>query len=138
MEHQYACKVLELCGSFGQCDIPNRSSMEFVARRIQTVELQYKERVRDGERGQPSGPASGLAGFNFLTADENDVFDGSSHVGATVCCAPSLVEHVSKELEREAQIQKQARKAREERNLARNPVPPTPDNDKSGGGGKKK
>ncbi|CAK0886528.1 unnamed protein product [Prorocentrum cordatum] len=36
-----------------------------------------------------------------------DLFEGRQHVNPTVYCAPTLIEHVSKELEKESQIQKQ-------------------------------
>ena len=134
------CRILELAGTFDQLDIPNLASLEVVARRLETIEYSYKDRTRDGERGMPAAAAgSSLGGFNLLSFDEADLFDGSGHVGSTVCCAPSLVEHVSKELEKEAQIQKQARKAREERALTRNPHHPSGSSEgPPTGGGKKK
>eukprot|EP00959_Pyramimonas_sp_CCMP1952_P398289 8345149-Pyramimonas_sp.AAC.1 len=49
-----------------------------------------------------------------------NLFEGRQRVSPTVCFAPSLVEHASKELEK-WQVQEQARKAREERNLRRQP-----------------
>lgn len=60
-----------------------------------------------------------LAGQALISADEMDLFEGGGHVSTTVCCSPLLIEHVSHELEKEARIHKEARKAREERTLLR-------------------
>ena len=63
--------------------------------------------------------ATATAGQAQVTADEADLFEGIGHVHGTVCCAPELVAHVASELEKESKIQKEARKAREEKALQR-------------------
>ena len=70
-------------------------------------------------------------------SSQADLFEGAGKLAKTVCCCPELIEHVSKELEKEAQIQKQARKAREEKTLLRNP-PSVHSKDGGKGGGKNK
>ena len=55
-----------------------------------------------------------VAGQATVTADEIETLSGSQHVCGTVCVAPALVTYLSGELEEEANIQKQARKARAE------------------------
>lgn len=132
--HAQCCRYLQLAGSFDQLDLSNNSIIEAVARRLQVIEWQYRDRVRDGDRGLAGATSAGSAsGITPASQDEVDLFEGTSHVGSTVCCCPDLVEHVSRELEREAQIQKNARKAREEKQLAR--APPASDRHKGGGRG---
>ena len=111
-------------GSFDQVGCPNLASCERIARRIQAVEY------FDGDRG--GSAMAGHSGGVMMTDDEVDIFEGRAHTGSSVCCDPSMIEHVSKELEKEAAIQKQARKAREEKGLTRAP-PPEPEG--KGGGG---
>ena len=120
-EHGQLCAYLEAAGSMDQLDLSNLVVMERIARRLQTIEYQYAEKVRDNERGGSAGATASASGSAVITNDEIDLFEGRQHVNPTVCCAPSLIEHVSKELEKEAQIQKQARKAREEKALLRQP-----------------
>ncbi|CAK0823709.1 unnamed protein product, partial [Prorocentrum cordatum] len=106
-EHGQLCWYLEAAGSVDQLDLSNLVVMEKIARRLQTIEYQYAEKVREGERGGTAGASSSVAGSAVITHDEMDLFEGRQHVNPTVCCAPTLIEHVSKELEKESQIQKQ-------------------------------
>ena len=117
-------------GSVDPLDLSNLVVMEKVARRLQTIEYQHAAKIRKGERGPLAGSASSSSRPAVITCDEMDLFEGRQRVNATACCAPALIEHASKELEKEAQIQKQARKARWERALCRQPR-----GDGSGGGG---
>lgn len=117
-EHQQCCRYLALAGSYDQLDITNLACLEAVARRLQTIEFQYKKRVKDHERGA-GGSTAALAGQVLISLDEMDLFEGGGHVSTTVCCSPLLIEHVSHELEKEACIHKEARKAREQRSLPR-------------------
>ena len=86
-----------------------------------------------------------------MSGGEADLFDGIGAADNSVCVAPKLVEWIAAELQKTAAIDKAARKAREERSLAKTTVsleqppllanlPPTADKaDKAGkGGGKKK
>ncbi|CAK0838220.1 unnamed protein product [Prorocentrum cordatum] len=113
-EHGQLCSYLEAAGSVDQLDLSNLVVMEKIARRLQTIEYQYAEKVREGERGGTAGASSAVAGSAVTANDEMDLFEGRERVNPTVCCAPTLIEHASKELEKESQIQKQARKARRE------------------------
>lgn len=135
LEHQQCCRFMALAGMYDQLDVTNLACLEAVARRLQTIEYQYRERVRDSDQGTSSAGAS-MAGQVMITADEAELFAGSSHVASTICCAPALVEHVSRELEKEARVAKETRKAREERALLRRTPPPGEETGK--GGGKKK
>ncbi|CAK0801276.1 unnamed protein product [Prorocentrum cordatum] len=107
-EHGQLCSYLEAAGSVDQLDLSNLVVMEKIARRLQTMEYQCAEKVREGERGGSAGASSSVAGSAVITNDEMDLFEGRQHVNPTVCCAPAPIEHASKELEKESQIQKQA------------------------------
>ena len=131
-EHAMLCDVLEHAGSYDNLDICNLACIEALARRLQTIEYQHRERVRDGERGGHSSVTE-LGGTAVLTDDEMDFFQGRSHASSTVCCSPALIKHVADGMEKEALIAKQSRKAREEKGLARSP----PNKDKGGKGGGK-
>ena len=54
-----------------------------------------------------------------MAAEEQELFMGSRSSDGAVMIAPALVEYVAKELEKQSAIDKQARKAREERALKR-------------------
>ncbi|CAK0906638.1 unnamed protein product [Prorocentrum cordatum] len=111
-ENGQLSSYVEAAGSMDQLELSNLVVIEKAAGRPQTVE--YHD-------GGAAGDAAGVTGSAVIMRDEMDLFEGRQHVNPTVCCAPSLVEHASKEFEKESQIQKQARKAREERALLRQP-----------------
>ncbi|CAK0891375.1 unnamed protein product, partial [Prorocentrum cordatum] len=56
------CSYLEAAGSMHQFGVSNIVVIEKVARRLQTLEYQYAEILRDGERGGAAGAAAGVAG----------------------------------------------------------------------------
>lgn len=110
----------------------NLVCLEALDRRLETLECQYKERVREGDRGA-MGSTAALSG----QSGEMDLFEGGSHVSSTICCAPNLVEHVPRELEEEARAHKETRTTREGRALMRQMPSPGEESGK-GGGGKKR
>eukprot|EP00959_Pyramimonas_sp_CCMP1952_P223615 4675434-Pyramimonas_sp.AAC.1 len=67
--------------------------MEKIARRLQTIEYQYAEKVREGERGGTAGAPSSVAGSAVIANDEMDLFEGRQRVNPTACCAPTIIEH---------------------------------------------
>ena len=50
---------------------------------------------------------------------EADLFDGLGAGAGVICVCPKVIQHVSEELKRQADIDKATRKAREEKQLAR-------------------
>ena len=54
-----------------------------------------------------------------MSLEEQHAFAGTSRSSATLMICPELVQHTAKELERQSAIDKQSRKAREERALRR-------------------
>ena len=134
-EHSQICRYLALAGEYDQLDMGN---------------LAY-ERSREATRGGAQGgsASSALTGLTVMSGGEADLFDGIGAADNSVCVAPKLVEWIAAELQKTAAIDKAARKAREERSLAKTTVsleqppllanlPPTAAKaDKGKGGGKK-
>ena len=120
-EHQQLCRYLELAGTYDQLDLANVSTIEAIVRRLQLVEYQYRERLRDGSQGgvRTIGASSAVAGMAVMAGEEADLFDGVSLGAGGACVCPKLLEHISSELGKTAAIDKAARKAREEKAFAR-------------------
>ena len=104
-------------GSFDQLDLPNIAAAEAVARRLQAIEWQYRERVRETSRSHVVASV-GVAGAPALTTSEVDLFEGAAKTNATLMVCPLLIRYVSDESKTEAAVSKAGRKAREERFLA--------------------
>ena len=117
VEHSNCCWLLELGGSFDQLDLPNIAMCEAAARRLQAIEWQYRERVREGARGHVSASSS-LSGAVAMSADEFDLFEGGDEVNVTLCAAPALIRFVADESKKEADVSKAGRTAREEKLMA--------------------
>ena len=120
-EHGQLCRYLHLGASWDQLDVTNLAVFEAITRRLQLVEYQYRERSREGARG---GAQGGLAtadatGLAVMDGFEADLFDGIGRVDGVVCCAPILISWISEELRKTSEIDKNARKAREERAFQR-------------------
>ena len=115
------CRYLQLAGTYDQLDLGNLAIAEAITRRMQLIEYQYTERARESQRGGMAGgtaPAS-VTGFAVMTSDESDLFDGVGRLDSVVCVCPRLIEWISAELKKTADIDKHARKAREEKALAK-------------------
>ena len=131
-EHGQCCRYLEVAGGFDQLDLPNIAIVELVARRLQTIEFQYRERTRRSDSSMVfgMGVSASVAGSVAISPEEADLFDGADRVHTTLCCAPALVKFVTEQLSDESKIAKEARKAREEQQLVRQhhlqPAPPGP------------
>lgn len=103
--HAAACLMLEAMCSYDQLNCANLASAEHAARQIQLTQERWKER------------ATGSADAQEMHL-EFHVFAGTSTRGH-LCICPDLTEWISDELKRESAINKERRKAREERALAR-------------------
>eukprot|EP00971_Amphidinium_carterae_P343138 6482725-Amphidinium_carterae.1 len=99
-EHAMLMEMLEAATIYDQIDISSLCSFELLARRVSVLEEAYYS--------NPKAPR----------------FDGSEHLqglgkrGAAIM--PALTEYASKQMQSEAAIQKERRKAREEQALAKN------------------
>ena len=127
-EHGQCCRYLEVAGAFDQLDLPNIAMIELVSRRLQTIEFQYRERIRRAESSMVfgAGVSPTVAGSVAMSAEEADLFDGAERVHLTLCCAPALVKYVTSQLKDESMIAKEARKAREEQQMVRQVQPALP------------
>ena len=109
-EHESAMKALDEAGSYDGLEITNLASLEVLLRRAQLVEYVYQL-----EGKEPKGKGGGKANNRFGLVDEAAVFSGSHRSTGDIMICPDLMDYVAKEVERDAQIMKQVRKAREER-----------------------
>ena len=101
MAHETACNTLETMICYDQLDVSNIASAELMAREVQIVEEKWKDKILGSD------------------TEDRQIFLGDSR-SRGVCVCPLLQEWVAEELKKEALITKERRKAREERNLARN------------------
>lgn len=83
--------------------------IELLFRRLQTIEYAHSEKAREAE--------AKLAGGK-LALEEQFVFGSVVRHAGTLMISPSLLSHVKEETEREVQLAKNIRKAKEERELA--------------------
>ena len=86
---------------------PNIEAFEHMMRRMQLIEYFHREKLN--RKNQAAVDISAT-----LSPAESEAFLGKTRLSGTLMICPALEEHVSKELEREATILKQARKPREE------------------------
>lgn len=103
--HEACCLTLEAMCSYDQLNCANLAAAEHAARQAQLTDERWKER------------ATGSAD----SADQHlefHLFAGTGTRGY-LCICPALAEWISDELKRESAINKERRKAREERALAR-------------------
>ncbi|CAE8644665.1 unnamed protein product [Polarella glacialis] len=106
IEHEGWSKVLHTMLSYDQVDASNLAAAELVCRNLQRLEERRKDRMLNSDE---SGETSLFMGAS-----------GSSR--SRLLIAPHLQEWIGSELQKEALISKERRKAREERALARKPL----------------
>jgi hypothetical protein len=120
-EHMQMMRLLSVAGCYDQLDLSNLAVVEIICRRAQLIEYQYRERAREGLRasGLGTGAATTVTGAAILGGEEADLFDGVGKTAGGAMVAPPIVQFVADELEKTARVDKQARKAREEKALLR-------------------
>ena len=104
--HASLCKILQIAATSDQLDASNLGSMELVCREVQMIEENYASRL-NSKSGQLS--------------EEHHLFTATRQSQGNVCMCPALREWMAEELKGEAAIHKERRKAREERELLRQP-----------------
>lgn len=102
-DHEMLCRILQTMLCYDQLDATNLGSAELIVRAIQRIEEQHKLRLTAVD---DAGEAALFLGSS-----------GGSRVGT--CIAPKLAEWIGSEMQKEAAIAKERRKAREERALSR-------------------
>ena len=108
-EHGILSDLLEAAVTFDALNISELMSFELLSRRYQVWEQYYKNSLRQA--------ASGLGHSSALDAEERDLFMGQRYGRGTALVSPDLEEHVAEVLRDRSAIQKERRKAREERVL---------------------
>ncbi|CAK0911498.1 unnamed protein product [Prorocentrum cordatum] len=117
-EHEQLMKYIELAGTYDQLDLSNCAFAEAIFRRAQTIEWSYHDRLRE---------ADSASSKDKMSPEEFSAFSGFSKAGDLLMVAPALLEFVKGQVEKDAAIMKNIRKAREERELRRKaPRPPSP------------
>ena len=117
-EHETLCKVIDKLARFDGLDLSNLAGAEVTFRRLQLIEYFYSERWPGGGKGSKGGKDSKKEddpNYKF----ESSIFSGSRREFGDVMVAPELMSYVAKEVESEAAVMKQIRKAREERAAAK-------------------
>ncbi|CAK0883778.1 unnamed protein product, partial [Prorocentrum cordatum] len=109
-EHEQLMKYLELAGTYDQLDLSNCAFAEAILRRAQTIDWAYHDRLRE---------ADSASSKDKMSPEEFSAFSGFSKAGDLLMVAPQLLEHVKTQVEKDAAIMKNIRKAREERKLRR-------------------
>ena len=112
--HASALRAVALAGCCDQLDLPNLSVIEHLLRDGQMVEYHYKNVEREKEDKlrrdkKVTGP----------TIDESELFLGVGKSAYESMICPDLTDWIAKQLERDANIIKSTRKAREERAQSR-------------------
>ena len=93
--------------------------MEVMMRRVQLVEYAYSDRRNDkGKKGGGKDNKNDKGDDHRAgLVEEAAVFSGVHRETGEMMVGPDLLEYVSREIEKDASIMKQIRKAREERRL---------------------
>ena len=116
-EHDNLSKALDKLGRFDGLDLANLAGVELMFRRLQLIEYVYSEKGPGGGKGSSKGDKKTDA-MSLVQQHEATIFAGAHKEFGDVMVAPLLLEYVAKEVESEAAVLKQVRKAREERAAA--------------------
>ena len=109
-EHFQLSMILKAALQQDQLDGFNNLFIEVIFRRLQTIEFSYAEKARELESKAAGGR---------LSLEEQQTFGGLTRQASTLMICPDLLSHVKTEVERDAALAKNLRKAREERELQR-------------------
>ena len=108
-QHEFLCRVLETAVCYDQVNTSNLACMELLCRQIQLIEEQQYEAMFSGKDKDKGGK---------MEKDvETSLFFGTQATRGGVCICPALTEWLAKQLQAEAAVSKERRKAREERAL---------------------
>ena len=119
-EHETVCKVVAKFGEWDGIDPSNSAGIEILLRKAQLIEYVYSDKGPAGAstKGGGKGEKKKEATSDATIAYEAGIFSRASKEFGDIIIAPELLDYVSKEVERDAAVMKQVRKAREERAAA--------------------
>ena len=106
-------RALDVAGSYDGVEIANLAWFEGLMRQAQLIEYTYHQESASG--GKSGGKGKAKASTRAGVLEEAAIFSGSHRDSGELMCAPDLLDFVAKEVERDAGVLKQIRKAREER-----------------------
>ena len=106
ISHDTCARALESMCCYDQVNPANLAAAELIARHLQLCEEREKDRKQKEQKGKTDD----------LTLDSH-LFLGGGSSNSRLCICPELNEFISKELQAEAAVMKERRKAREERGL---------------------
>ena len=117
-EHETLSKIIDKLAKFDGLDLSNLAGAEVTFRRLQLIEYFYSERGPGGGKGAGKSSKDSKKDDDGAYKFESTIFTGSHKEFGDVMVAPDLLSYVAKEVEQEASVMKQIRKAREERAAA--------------------
>lgn len=109
-EHFQLSMVLRQLIQIDMVNACNCIGVELMFRRIQTIEYAHAEKAREAESKSIGGK---------LSLEEQYTFGSLVRQAGTLLICPKLLEHVKAEVQKDVELQKNMRKAREERELSR-------------------
>ena len=109
-----------MAGTYDHPDVSNLVCLELVLREVQHIEHHYRDMDDSRHSGKEGKGQSSSGSFARPGAifDQDAVFSGLSRDKGEIMCVPALLDFVAKELDSDTNVQKQLRKAHEERLLA--------------------
>ncbi|CAE8636823.1 unnamed protein product [Polarella glacialis] len=116
-EHETYMKTVARLGEFDGVDIMNLVGVEVLLRKAQLIEYVYSDKgpaAKGGGKGDGEQKKKNEKGGHEVIY-EASIFTGSNKEYGDTMVAPQLLEYVAKEVEKDAAVMKQVRKAREER-----------------------
>ena len=118
VEHENLMKMLDKMGRFDGLDLSNLTCAELAFRRLQLIEYFYSDKGPGSGKGSGKNKEKDKKHEDLSYKAEAAIFTGTHREYGDLMVAPDLLEYVSKEVERDAAVLKQVRKAREERAAA--------------------
>ena len=109
-EHYQLTMTMRFALQTDQINPYNNLFVEVIFRRLQTIEYAYMDKAREQEAKAVGGK---------MSIEEQSTFGGITRAAATLMICPDLLTHVKNEVEKDASLSKNLRKAREERELNR-------------------
>eukprot|EP00959_Pyramimonas_sp_CCMP1952_P385361 8076625-Pyramimonas_sp.AAC.1 len=107
-------RCLDESAGYDMIDLSNSATLELLMRKTQLVEFAHHMDYfpsRTADKGKDKYHAASL---QHAAVDEAAIFSGVTKGSGTVMVCLDLITHVASEVERDAAILKQVRKAREE------------------------
>ena len=106
-EHGVLCKFFEIATMFDFIDVGRSAACELLARKIQIIHDRWKHK----------SPSFAAGGNNSGIDDDSFLLLGTYETRGNVGICPELVTHLGIEIGKQASVDKERRKAREERAL---------------------